>query len=207
MKKLVIILVVLSSLTTSAQKNKRDSTRNLQGEIVSSLEEDNKTNLFTGGSLSFGLSSYGFNAGLHPHFGYTLTKWIDVAAVVNFEYNSQRDQFDGKYHSTTFGIGAFTRIYPVKFAFIQIQPEINNLNFKYFPSGGAVQKASYSVPSLLVGIGYTPSRSSKNTFSYFTLMLDILKKENSPYVDGRGNSTPIIRAGYNIGLFQNRKRY
>jgi hypothetical protein len=30
--------------------------------------------------------------------------------------------------------------------------------------------------------------------------------KNSPYVDNFGRSNPIIRAGYNIGLFQGRNR-
>jgi hypothetical protein len=37
-------------------------------------------------------------------------------------------------------------------------------------------------------------------------MWDIAGDPNSPYVDNLGRSTPVIRAGYNIGLFQNSYR-
>jgi hypothetical protein len=36
-------------------------------------------------------------------------------------------------------------------------------------------------------------------------MWDIMGDKNSPYVDGLGRSNPVIRAGYNIGLFQGRR--
>lgn len=181
---------------------------NIERPVSSTLPESKKTNFFTGGSVSFGLGTYSFNAGLHPHFGYTLNKWIDVAGVVNFEYNSQRDYYNNKYHNTTEGLGVFTRIFPVRFAFLQIQPEYNFITQKAIQPGAPTITSHLQAPSLLLGIGYTPSRSSKNTFSYFTLMIDVLKNINSPYVDGYGNSLPIIRAGFNIGLFNGkRSRY
>ena len=93
------------------------------------------TNWFTGGSISLGFSggSYSsFLAGLHPHLGYTIAKWLDVAGVVNFEYQSQKDIYNDKFRNTTYGIGAFTRIYPVHFLFIQAEPEYNFIKQKSF---------------------------------------------------------------------------
>lgn len=167
------------------------------------------TNLFTGGSVSFSLSGgyyHYFLAGLHPHFGYTISKWIDVAGVVNFEYQSQNDGYNNKYRNTTYGIGAFTRIYPVRFLFIQAEPEYNFITQKYIPASGASQKATVNATSLLLGGGFTTSRSGKNTFTYLSVLVDVAKNINSPYVDGYGNMVPIIRAGINIGLNGNRRR-
>jgi hypothetical protein len=168
------------------------------------------TNWFTGGSLSLGYgggSSYTtFIAGIHPHYGYTLAKWIDVAGVVNFEYQSQRDFYNNKYRNTTYGLGAFTRIFPVHFLFIQAQPEYNFIKQKYIPNGaGTTLRQNFNVTSFLLGGGYTTSRSDKNSFTYLSVLLDVLKNTNSPYVDGYGNIVPIIRAGVNIGL-NGRKR-
>ncbi|MBA3674858.1 MAG: hypothetical protein H0W75_07865, partial [Chitinophagaceae bacterium] len=59
-------------------------------------------------------------------------------------------------------------------------------------------------PSFLIGGGYTTSRSDKNSFTYLSILIDVIKDINSPYVDGYGNLVPIIRAGVNIGL--NRKK-
>jgi hypothetical protein len=161
------------------------------------------TNWFTGGSVSFSLSGGYYKlflAGLHPHFGYTIAKWIDAAAVVNFEYQSQRDEFNNKYHNTTYGLGVFTRIYPVSFLFIQAEPEYNFIDIKYIPNGSSAQKSNASAPSLLLGAGYTSAREDKNSFAYVSLLFDVIKDINSPYVDGYGNILPIVRAGINIGL-------
>lgn len=162
------------------------------------------TNWFTGGSISVGAGYSTFNAGLHPHFGYTLAKWIDVAGVVNFEYQSQRDVYNNKYRSTTYGLGAFTRIYPVHFLFIQAEPEYNFIAQKLIPVSGTGNKVTLHAPSLLLGAGFITSRSDKNTFTYLSILVDVIKDINSPYIDGYGNIHAIIRGGINIGL--NRKR-
>lgn len=168
-------------------------------------EGSDPTNWFTGGSISLGLGNGSFNAGLHPHFGYTVAKWVDVAGVVNFEYLAQRDGFNNKYRTTIYGLGAFARIYPVHFIFLQAQPEYNIIAQKYIPAtGSGPLKETLNAPSFLVGGGYTTSRSDKNSFTYLSILIDVIKDVNSPYVDGYGNMLPIIRAGVNIGL--NRKR-
>jgi hypothetical protein len=169
------------------------------------------TNWFTGGSISLGFgggSSYStFIAGLHPHYGYTIAKWIDVAGVVNFEYQSQHDNYNNKFRNTTYGVGMFTRIYPVHFLFIQAQPEYNFIKQKYIPANaGVTLKESLKAPSFLVGGGYTTSRSDKNTFFYLSLLVDVVKDKNSPYVDGYGNMVPIIRGGINVGLNRGKRK-
>ncbi|CAN5124366.1 hypothetical protein BH09BAC2_BH09BAC2_18520 [soil metagenome] len=190
MKTLLALTFIFLSITAIAQEEEKQ-------EVKRGFD---KTNLFTGGSISLGLGSGSFNAGLHPHFGYTLAKWIDAAAVVNFEYTGQRDYYNNKYRNTTIGLGVFTRIFPVKFIFLQAQPEYNFINLKYIPASGESLKQKANAPSLLVGGGYTTSRSDKNTFTYLSILVDVLKDENSPYVDGYGNLLPVIRAGINIGL-------
>jgi hypothetical protein len=193
MKKFNVIVLICSLL--------------ISGQLIAQQDDKKMTepsNAFIGGSLSLGLGNGSFNAGLHPHVGYTLAKWIDVAGVVNFEYQSQRDQFNNKYHTTVYGLGAFTRIFPVQFIFIQAQPEYNFIQQKYIPASGSSQKFKVDAPSLLLGAGYTTSRSGKNSFTYLSILFDVLKDKNSPYVDGFGNLIPIIRAGINIGL--NRKQ-
>lgn len=170
-------------------------------------------NWFTGGSISLGFSGgsdvSSFLAGLHPHLGYTLAKWIDVAVVVNFEYQTQKVRsYNYKIRNTTYGLGVFTRIFPVHFLFIQAQPEYNFIAQKVIPinGGGSTQKGSFDAPSFLVGGGYTTSRSDKNTFMYLSLLIDVVKDVNSPYVDTDGHIIPIIRAGVNIGLNRGKKK-
>lgn len=189
----------------------------LMATAVFAQEEEEKekgydpTNWFTGGSISLGYgggSSYTtFIAGIHPHYGYTLAKWIDVAAVVNFEYQSQRDFYNNKFRNTTYGVGAFTRIYPLNFLFLQGGPEYNIIAQKYIPNGsGTTLKDKLNATSLLVGGGYITSRSDKNSFTYLSVLVDVIKDVNSPYVDGYGNLIPIIRAGVNIGLNRGKQK-
>ena len=197
MKKLITVVFFFYNLCCFAQ---REDSVELRGFDA--------TNLFTGGSVSFGLgfSSYNksFLAGINPHFGYTFAKWIDAAFVINFQYYSARGIYNDKYRSTTYGPGIFTRIYPVRFLFIQAQPEYNFIKQKYIPVSGTSLKDNLRVTSLLLGAGYTSSRSDKNSFTYLSILFDVLKNPYSPYVDGYGRIIPVIRAGINIGL--NRKR-
>jgi hypothetical protein len=194
MKKILIFCCLAASLNCIAQDKEQ--------------KRSDPSNWFTGGSISLGYSGgyySSFLAGLHPHYGYTIAKWIDAAAVVNFEYQSQKDlYYNYKQHNTTYGLGAFTRIYPVHFLFIQAEPEYNFINVKTTDQYGNTSRANLHAPSLLLGGGYTTSRSGKNSFSYLSVLVDVIKNINSPYVDANGSLVPIIRAGINIGL--NRKR-
>jgi hypothetical protein len=197
MKKLIILFFLFSNVYCFAQEEDSVTQKGFDA-----------TNLFTGGSVSFGLGFGSYNksflAGINPHFGYTFAKWIDAAFVLNFQYYSARNVYDDKYRSVTYGPGIFTRIYPVRFLFIQAQPEYNFIKQKYIPVSGTSLKDNLRVTSLLLGAGYTSSRSDKNSFTYLSVLFDVLKDPYSPYVDGYGRMIPVVRAGINIGL--NRKR-
>lgn len=171
-----------------------------------------KENLFTGGNLTLQFGNYVTTLGISPYFGYSLNKYIDVAASLNFNYTSQRDYFivDDKLRQTVYGPGAFVRIFPVKFLFAQAQYEFNFLQQKYIPgenNPGPSEKYRSDAHSLLVGAGYAGGREDgSNSFYYLSVMWDIGKNELSPYKDNQNRAVPIIRAGYNIGLFQGRNR-
>ena len=171
-----------------------------------------KEKLFTGGSVSAGFSSYATILGITPQFGYSLTDWADAGITFNLNYTAQRDyQIPGdKLRQTVYGPGAFVRLFPVKFLFASAQYEYNLIHLKYIPannSGYTPDKTNLNASSFLVGGGYAGGRErGNNTYYYISVSWDILGDKNSPYIDGFGRSNPIIRAGYNIGLFQGRKR-
>lgn len=171
-----------------------------------------KENLFTGGNLTLQFGNYVTTLGISPYFGYSLNKYIDVAASLNFNYTSQRDYFivDDKLRQTVYGPGAFVRVFPVKFLFAQAQYEFNFLQQKYIPgenNPGPSEKYRSDAHSLLVGAGYAGGREEgTNSFYYLSVMWDVGKNELSPYKDNQNRAVPIIRAGYNIGLFQGRNR-
>lgn len=192
-----IIFFLLNSASSFAQKDTLDENR------------FQSPGWFTGGNITFGLGGYNnrFVAGLNPHFGYTLFKWADAGVAVNFQYQNSKDLYENKYRYKTYGVGAFTRLYPVRFLFVQVQPEYNFTALKFIPFNGTTTKDNVSDPSLLLGAGYAGSRSPySNTFSYISILFDVLDKTNSPYVDGYGKLIPVVRAGFNIGLRKRESR-
>ncbi|MGE5109139.1 MAG: hypothetical protein ACM3H8_16495 [Sphingobacteriales bacterium] len=208
MKKKLILIVMLSSFYYANAQTKKEEEKE---------KGFKKENLFTGGNVTLSFGSGYTVLGASPIFGYRLANWIDAGVVVNYIYTSQRDvyQFNDKIRQSTYGGGVFTRLFPVNFLFAQAQFEHNFTTVKYIPAGiGTTDKYKADANSLLVGAGYTQGRErGSNTFFYVAVLFDVLKNENSPYVDvvsdGITKSVriqPIIRAGFNIGLFEGRDR-
>lgn len=172
-----------------------------------------KENLFTGGSISLGFGSYSFQAGASPMLGYSLARWIDAGITLNYNYASFRNvNFNDpneKLRSSTYGAGAFTRIYPIRVAFIQAQYEHNFVNQKLIPGNGQpYSKSNQQANSLLLGVGYATGRyqDSGQPFFYLSLLFDVLRNEFSPYVSNTGNILPILRGGVQVPLFQGKRR-
>ena len=182
-----------------------------------------KENLFTGGSITLSFFNGQTLLGANPVFGYKLADWADAGLAMNFLYNGSRDyyEFNDRIRQTVLGPGVFARLYSVKFLFVQGQFEHNFTTLKYIPSPGSVSytkdKIKADASSLLLGAGFAQGREEGSTsFYYISLLFDVLKNINSPYVkvnyDPSNPSTqritmvPIIRAGVNIGLFQGRYR-
>ncbi|MET0637118.1 MAG: hypothetical protein ABWZ25_13900 [Chitinophagaceae bacterium] len=181
-----------------------------------------KERLFTGGSLTLSFFNGQTLLGANPVLGYTLTDRVDAGVAFNFLYNGSRDyyQYDDKVRQTVYGPGVFTRLYPVKFLFVQGQFEHNFTTLKYIPAPGSSyqqERQTTGTNSLLLGAGLAQGREpGSNTFFYISLLFDVLKNVNSPYVnvsynpdnpnDQRVDLAPIIRAGVNIGLFQGRNK-
>lgn len=167
-----------------------------------------KENLITGGNLTLQFGNQTTALGISPYFGYSLTNWLDVAASINFNYISQRDVGvpGDKLRQTVYGPGAFVRIFPVKFIFVQGHFEQNFVKLKYIPDNNntyPANKYSLNASSFLVGGGYAGGRNGDSkSYYYISVLWDIAKNVNSPYLDNMGRTVPVIRAGYNIALFQ-----
>jgi hypothetical protein len=188
-------LCTMLTVVSFAQSDKDESTGGFK-----------KDKLFTGGTVALGFGSGSTSFGLGPYFGYSINKYVDVALSLNYNYVSQRDYLDfgDKIRQSVIGPGIFTRLYPVKFLFAHAQYEQNFIKVKYIPAyaGNPSRSQSVSAPSFLVGPGFASGRDAdNNTFYYISILFDVAKNPNSPYIDGRGRVTPIYRAGINIGLF------
>jgi hypothetical protein len=80
-KRVIFMLLVLAiSCNAVAQKDYNENKSFFK-----------KENLFTGGTLTANFGQGIFTMGLGPYFGYSLNKYVDVAASLNYNYVSQRD--------------------------------------------------------------------------------------------------------------------
>jgi hypothetical protein len=167
-----------------------------------------KENLFTGGSVTASFYSGGTVLGLSPTFGYSINKFIDAGIVLNFTYTGERAFSGDKYRQFVYGPGAFARIYPVNMIFIQGMFEHNFISQTFKPaSGGASQKFNAEANSFLAGAGYCNGREGTgSTFFYISIMVDLIRDINSPYLavlqNGDLAAQPVFRAGIQIPLFQ-----
>ena len=202
MKKLILALSFTCFVSGLLAQDEKDTKK----------KNFKKENLFTGGSLTASFFNGATVLGLSPYFGYSLNKYMDIAFSMNFNYTSQRDyaEYGDKARQTVLGPGTFVRLFPVKFLFGQAEYEHNFIRFKYIPASNGSYLPSiknFDANSLLVGGGYTSGRGEgNNTFYYFSILWDVAGVAQSPYVDGLGRNFPVIRAGFNIGLFQGRHR-
>jgi hypothetical protein len=197
MKKIQLLLLMTLAISSVvlAQDEKEESSTGFK-----------KENLFTGGSISLAFSGNTFLVGGSPVFGYSIAKWLDGGVVVNYTYTSYKDYpyMGDRWRESDYGGGVFTKIYPVRFLFLQAQAEHNFLRTKYLPNGGVSSSATSDVNSLLVGAGYTTNRftGSGQPFFYLAVLADVSGNKNSPYTDAYGHVVPVIRAGIQVPLFQ-----
>jgi hypothetical protein len=165
-----------------------------------------KQSIFLGGSLGLGFGSYNFDVGVNPEIGVTLNRWLDVGAVVNFNYSSVRADPNFIYNPDvsskqfTYGGGVFGRAYVLPFLFLTAQPEFNWTSItEKDETSGASATFNANAPSLLLGVGYGRRVVGENGF-YIALMFDAISNKNSPYNDVYGHPLPVLRAGFDFYL-------
>ena len=221
MKKVVVVLALISSFYAAKAQDEKEFRDEKKGGFK-------KENLFTGGGIELSFSGSSFLGGASPVLGCSINKWLDAGIGLNFTYYSNRhvvyevrDQnniptgqyiySDDKQRRTVLAPLAFVKAYPLKFLFVQAQAEQNFISQKLiFDNRDPSQKENLSAFSFLVGAGYCSGREGPGSlFYYVSIMLDVAKNKNSPYVEqtasGNINLLPIIRAGFQIPLFQGRR--
>ncbi|MCF8406866.1 MAG: hypothetical protein K9G06_03225 [Chitinophagaceae bacterium] len=168
--------------------------------------EEEKPILF-GGGLLLGGGNNSFQLGLNPELLKSYNKYIDAGVIANIYYSSFNIAFGSneKIRNFQLGAGVFTRIWPVEQFFIQIQPEYNRTwtsanNF----DNGVRARTSYGATSILGGIGY--GKHNADGMSYFSVMIDLLNADQSPYKIGQSRAQPIIRAGAGFPIFRKKKK-
>ena len=198
MKKLTVTAFFAAMVLTSFAQDEKEESEAKTGGFK-------KEYLFSGGNINLSFFSGVTVLGAAPQLGYSVTKWLDAGVVFGYTYTSERDPYNNdKYRQTIVGPGAFARLFPVNFLFVDVQYEHNFITQKYVPASG-VGASTYSVDanSLLIGAGYTSGRSFRNSpYYYFSVSVDVINNKNSPYTDRYNNLLPVVLAGFNIPLFQ-----
>jgi hypothetical protein len=154
-----------------------------------------KDHLFIGTSLNLGFSN-GFIIGLNPEVGYSINKFIDAGISTNFNYVTQRDQYnDASIRYMAIGGGPFVRVWPVRVVFIGGQYEYNHIKLSEKVGGTVIYTENHTASSLLVGAGYGRRMIGESQF-YTSIMIDALNDEYSPYRDQLGRVLPVFRTGF-----------
>jgi hypothetical protein len=193
-KLLILTLIALSnSMIVNAQ------------EVLKTMPSMNAKPIFIGGNLVIGGGAGSFQLGLNPEMYKRVNDYVDIGAATNLFFQSFNPTIGNglsgvSSRSFQLGAGAFTRIWPLEKFFIQIQPEYNYTWSRFKDRGteginaGASRSIRFGAESLLAGIGY--GTRSENGMTYFSVMVDLFKNQNSPYRDAFNRADPVIRAGF-----------
>jgi hypothetical protein len=152
--------------------------------------------IFVGGDLGFGFGSYNTYVDVSPLAGYRFNKWLAAGVKLNFNFASQKSYTDPTQNEsyTILGGGVFGRIYPLRWLYLQVEPEYNVYSANIKSSGTVLASETHDVVSLLIGGGYVQQISSKAAIT-FGIMYDVLQNEYSPYY-----GIPVFQGGININL-------
>ena len=161
--------------------------------------------LFIGSGLNLGFFN-GFILGLNPEVGYSLNRFIDVGIGTNVNLITQNDpNSPTTYRQLTLGGGPFVRIWPVNMLFIGGQFEYNSIRYSVKSGGDIVYRENRTAPSILVGAGYGNRTIGGNQF-YTSIMVDVLRNPNSPYIDSYRRLQPVFRTTFLFYLKPKRER-
>src|SRR5215204_1181377 len=145
-----------------------------------------KNKLFVGGTFGLSFGSYTL-VNLSPQVGYQFSRFFAAGAGINGLYSSEKwDEIYGERRTEygVIGLNIFGRVYPIPFAFAQLQPEANYVwqTDTYYDQTNAKQENKLGgkmIPSILAGVGAAIPAGR----GAFTIMAqyDLLQNERSPY--------------------------
>ncbi|WP_336515889.1 hypothetical protein [Pollutibacter soli] len=171
----LILVISLFNLTAFGQD---------EGETTKGFD---KSKLFFGGyfGISFGNSTF---VNVSPQVGYRFNNWFAAGAGVNFIYSNflYYDIYgnkDYRYEYGSTGLNIFGRVYPIQFAFLQLQPEINYIwgKEKFYNPAFEYKLDPKFRPTLLAGVG--AAIPAGRGAILLMLQYDLIQSENpaSPY--------------------------
>jgi hypothetical protein len=183
-KSLFIAVALLTTLSITTKAQDEEGSRGFD-----------KDKLFFGGTFGLGFGSSSTLINVSPQVGYRFNRYLAAGAGVNFIYSSFKYYGLGyKANYGVTGLNVFGRVYPIDYAFLQVQPEMNYTWGKYKFDDGSEQKLDGKlVPSLLGGVG--AAIPAGRGFFIVMVQYDLLQNSRTPYGD-----KAFFNFGYNIGF-------
>jgi len=194
MKRLLLCILLLAGMhAAQAQYYKTDTTS-------SERKGFDPSRLIVGGTLGLTFGSY-TNINVSPDLGYRFSDMFAAGITINAQYASEKWEYtNGTVKNTykVFGGGIWGRFYPLEMLFLHAQPELNYVSVKITDNTvdpKSTVKENHTVPSLLLGGGYSQPLGGSGSAFYIMLLYDVIQDEWSPY-----QNRPVFRMGFNIGL-------
>lgn len=199
MKQVLSFIILFVALNLNAQITTIQTTKIMEPERPWMI----------GGGLVLGGGSGSFQIGINPEMVKSYNDYIDLGIISNIFYSSFRtteiSSTNEKFRKMQFGLGGFARLWPVNEFFLQVQPEYNWTWAKQVNVvSNSSNKVNVSATSVLAGIGY--GKRTENGFSYFSIMLDLINSQQSPYGMGQLRPQPIFRAGFGLPIRITKKK-
>ena len=199
MKQVLSFIILFVALNLNAQITTIQTTKLMEPERPWMI----------GGGLVLGGGSGSFQIGINPEMVKSYNDYIDLGVISNIFYSSFRtteiSSTNEKFRKMQFGLGGFARLWPVNEFFLQVQPDYNWTWAKQVNVvSNSSNKVSVSATSVLAGIGY--GKRTENGFSYFSIMLDLINSQQSPYGMGQLRPQPIFRAGFGLPIRITKKK-
>lgn len=176
-----LLLTILSCLTIATAQSQ--STQNSK----SSFDINNLT--FGGG---FGLQFGDYTAiNISPQIGYNFSQYINAGAGFSYSYYREKYDHDNlKRNNHYLGFNVYSRIYPVPYLVLMVQPEMDRMwRTDKISSTGQTFKDEKFIPVCLVGGGLRLGSVTA------MIQYDVAQNKYSPY----GNNV-FYSIGYSFGF-------
>lgn len=181
------IFAFLMLTTVVAQNNRPMKARGPKPKIAW------KDSIYYGGNVGLQFSTNGSLLDLSPNVGYKFNKVFSVGLQGIFTNLSIRNNAY-TYRYMLYGGGAFIRVKPLNFLFLQAEYDILSVpdNFSIVSSKRTIADVN------LAGIGLR-NQMGENSCYYFLLMYEFVPTPNSPYTNGPFGPL-VYRGGFNINF-------
>lgn len=177
------------------------------GSVFSQEEEQpkqgfDKSRLFVGGTIGLSFGDYTF-VNVSPQLGYMFNRYLAAGAGINGIYSSSKTHYTGvteEWEYGVIGLNVFGRVYPVPFAFAQLQPEANYVweTYTFHDNQNNTKqedkRGAKMIPCLLAGVGAAIPAGRSGAFTIMA-QYDLLQNDRSPY-----SENVFFSFGFNFGL-------